>query len=582
VRGSRQSVNVRLATAIVANMEVYLSYLNELRVDGGPNRLIQCEWVGLQNRFLVGALKARSFIDVAFCQPMVFFTHHSVVKRPMIRTIMDCAEAWLDELKTLSVIGDNPVLPPLEGIAERVLEALPELRPAYDSWWAELGPDLEVAYAVATDSEFRALVCAHLHDAAPHMIATHRRNLDADAAGIQVLQEAPINNDRVETCFAVYDRTLVLGVSTGAGFGVASACLMKAFDTDAAKEKQAEATMRQRHKSGGSGNGSEADKAELLKGWNMMSYFGLPREKRWSIFKDVRRHYQAWCVDEPRLSREAHVKAKVKRLEEAKSKEVQLCQDRALKHAEFAAIALCTSDADLAALRAVYAGDKEYSKALRNQIRVRHHVYGIPSLQLPRIGSGNTAVEVKRLEDGLRSEFGNRLPPKPPGPTPYPERAPQQNPTNRALEMHEQYLTWVNAAWQELAAMTSQLIFRAPRELAQRAVRVRVVPPRDAALSGTTFTEDEVSWKVLSVLWSPEDEVVIVWYYDVDAAVEEEVTEEEMKQYADAFVSEDPSSGPCPPPLERSTVEEIRSWIFADRQRQGASTTEGLECALGP
>jgi hypothetical protein len=73
------------------------------------------------------------------------------------------------------------------------------------------------------------------------MIATHRRNLDADAAGIQVLQEAPI--DRVETCFAVYDRTLVLGVSTGAGFGVASACLMKAFDKDAAKEKQAEATI---------------------------------------------------------------------------------------------------------------------------------------------------------------------------------------------------------------------------------------------------------------------------------------------------------------------------------------------------
>ena len=55
-------------------------------------------------------------------------------------------------------------------------------------------------------------------------------------------------------------------------------------------------------------------------------------------------------------------------------------------------------------------------------------------------------IHAKRLEDGLRSEFGNRLPPKPPGPTPYPERAPQQNPTNRALEMHEQYLTWVNAA----------------------------------------------------------------------------------------------------------------------------------------
>ena len=58
---------------------------------------------------MVAALRARSFVDVRFTTPMVFFTHHRPVTRPMTRTIMDAAEAYIvDELAPLDVIGSKP------------------------------------------------------------------------------------------------------------------------------------------------------------------------------------------------------------------------------------------------------------------------------------------------------------------------------------------------------------------------------------------------------------------------------------------------------------------------------------------
>ena len=36
VRGSRQSVNVKLATAILANVSVYLKYDDQVRINGDP------------------------------------------------------------------------------------------------------------------------------------------------------------------------------------------------------------------------------------------------------------------------------------------------------------------------------------------------------------------------------------------------------------------------------------------------------------------------------------------------------------------------------------------------------------------
>ena len=82
VRGSRQSVNVKLATAILANASVYLKYDDQVRIDGDPSKLICSQWDGLHSRYVAGALKARSLVDVAFCQPLNFFTQHVTVTRP--------------------------------------------------------------------------------------------------------------------------------------------------------------------------------------------------------------------------------------------------------------------------------------------------------------------------------------------------------------------------------------------------------------------------------------------------------------------------------------------------------------------
>ena len=89
MRGSRQSVNVKLAAAIFANVSVYLKYDDQVRIEGDPNKLICNQWGGLRSRYVAGALKARSLVDVAFCQPLTFLTHHMTVTRAMIRSIMD-------------------------------------------------------------------------------------------------------------------------------------------------------------------------------------------------------------------------------------------------------------------------------------------------------------------------------------------------------------------------------------------------------------------------------------------------------------------------------------------------------------
>ena len=67
---------------------------------------------------------ARSFVDVAFTTPMIFFTHHHLIKRPMIRAIMDAAEAFIEsELAPLSVLGSSAP-PTHQSVKDRVFAGL--------------------------------------------------------------------------------------------------------------------------------------------------------------------------------------------------------------------------------------------------------------------------------------------------------------------------------------------------------------------------------------------------------------------------------------------------------------------------
>ena len=70
-RGSRQSANVELPTAIPRNLQAYLEYVHAVRAeesqpaeDSPLNQLMTTAWGGFRDTDLVAALRARSF---AYC-----------------------------------------------------------------------------------------------------------------------------------------------------------------------------------------------------------------------------------------------------------------------------------------------------------------------------------------------------------------------------------------------------------------------------------------------------------------------------------------------------------------------------------
>jgi len=92
-------------------------------------------------------------------------------------------------------------------------------------------------------------------------------------------------------------------------------------------------------------------------------------------------------------------------------------------------------------------------------------------------------------------------------------------------------------------------------------------------LCGTAFNEDESIGRPLPCSGSTLEDVVIVWYYDVEAVKAEEAStgktteaqEAEMMRFASAIASGEQIPGPCPGPLERPYVMEIRKWIYDGR-----------------
>jgi len=78
-KGSRQNYSVQQATRVLRNTSAYVQYLHETRIESDVNLLVEGVWEGLRDRFVLGALRARSFVDVAFTSPLIFFTHSELV-----------------------------------------------------------------------------------------------------------------------------------------------------------------------------------------------------------------------------------------------------------------------------------------------------------------------------------------------------------------------------------------------------------------------------------------------------------------------------------------------------------------------
>ena len=70
---------------------------------------------------------------------------------------------------------------------------------------------------------------------------------------------------------------------------------------------------------------------------------------------------------------------------------------------------------------------------MRDQIRVRLHVYKVKAADLPNIGSDNPEVAMARLMAELRAVVARALPRDPPPPVPYPSRSAHPAPTHAVM-----------------------------------------------------------------------------------------------------------------------------------------------------
>ena len=120
--------------------------------------------------------------------------------------------------------------------------------------------------------------------------------------------------------------------------------------------------------------------------------------------------------------------------------------DRAARYAEFSLAAPCTTVETIGALNTPSTSVNEHLKVLRDQIRVRRHVFGLKPKDLPLIGDDTGDGAVTCLEDALRMEVVKPLPAKPAPPPPYPVRPRHAAPTALAISLDQQHLVAVSAA----------------------------------------------------------------------------------------------------------------------------------------
>ena len=200
---------------------------------------------------------------------------------------------------------------------------------------------------------------------------------------------------------------------------------------------------------------------------------------------------------------------------------------------------------------------------MTDQIRVRHHVYGIKRTALPQIGSDSSLAAVSRLEQELRAVVVKPLPMKF-HVSAFKVREAHPAPSSAAIALDKAHVQQVQQATMELMEICSKGVFvagRAAMGLRGGSRRARPIPavseavaavpavpavpagdaadesaapvaemevahgqpPRriassDAKLIGKFVVNDDMQWRVLNVQWLVKAKSVVAWYYSVQEA----------------------------------------------------------------
>ena len=255
-----------------------------------------------------------------------------------------------------------------------------------------------------------------------------------------------ITTDYVESGFAHLDlatRTLCKA-GIDACIGVAHADILGAFHPDGTRRAAARAAVMRERRSTGASSGAAVDEEEVdakVEEFRVTSFFCLPKEERWRIIKSLQKGYQDDIVKANRGALKAEASARLERLQFKKDEHIRLCNVRCGKYNDYVKIEPCRSLVALAALRAQHGTDlKACAEALRDQIRVRVHVFKIKAADIPNTGSDSSEAAVQRLVIELRAVVVGALPRSPPPPVPYPTRAVHRAPTAEAAAFHIKHL----------------------------------------------------------------------------------------------------------------------------------------------
>jgi hypothetical protein len=199
--------------------------------------------------------------------------------------------------------------------------------------------------------------------------------------------------------------------------------------------------------------------------WDTTSFFKVPPEERWVVIRDLQHPDKSKCVIEERAWLAKHDSAVLARLKHKAAEHVRLVDNRVVGSYLYNEIAVCETFAALEALRGEHESDTTLAKALRDQIRVRNHVYGIKQKDLPYIGSDAAALAIDRLMSELGVLVLRALPRKPP-PVPYPVRSPHPAPTQAANALDLEHIHKLAAAFTEMLKITREGVFVARRSAA--------------------------------------------------------------------------------------------------------------------
>jgi hypothetical protein len=253
---------------------------------------------------------------------------------------------------------------------------------------------------------------------------------------------------------------------------------------------------------------------------------------------------------------------------------------------KYSSTAVVMSQAGLDGLKMEH-GDSHsnYADTLRDQIRVRIHVFGMKDT--PAIGGGSCDEELARLEAVVKALIAQPLPKRLAQPSPEFRPFDTSSATDEARQKYMQSVKEIVVAWRQLLELTEKGIFRLPvedeedkgassssssssssnpkRRRGPRKIKPRRTKVKERVIIGELFEEDGTDWKVLDVVWSDEMEQVVVYYYDVEAANAEGILESDFM--GSLLESSDHSNIEH---LEYSSVKEVMGWLKSSKGAEAA------------